>query len=201
MTEARPRSLMVTLTGCAIVASAALAALAACSSPSPSQMRSPSRAQQLRVEEAAHALTMDARRYEVVEPSVTVPLNWVSWHREWIKPRPEFADLLAGFWRWHRTSRGASTADARTRDAENAYRLAIGQWVGDQANMFWMVVYCAPYGPGTERIQACWETELHRHQKKWLADDVALRRAYAGMSGKMTKDYPIILPRAGRVAG
>ncbi len=198
MTRARPRSLMVALKVSAVVASAALAA---CNSLSPSHMQPPTRVQQLKVEAAARALTTDARKYEQVEPSVTVPLNWISWHQQWIKPRIELTDLLAGFWRWHRTSRRISTGDARTRDAESAYRLAIGQWVGDQANKFWMVVYCAPRGPGTERIQKCWETELHRHQSKWLADDAALRHAYAGMSGKLTKDYPIILPRAGWIAG
>lgn len=160
--------------------------------------RSPT-VQQLKIEAAARALTSDVQRYERVEPSVTVPLTRLGWHQQWLTPLPEFIHLLDGNYRWHPASWRilARTGDAKTRNAENAYRFAIERWVGDQLREFTMVRFCVGNGPLNAHDLACWSSQLHRHQAKWLADDIALRRADAGMSGTMSRDYPVVRPKAG----
>ncbi len=192
--RAHPWPPVVVVAALSITASLALAACGTLTRP---------QVQQLKIEAASRAFTSDVRRYEQVEPSVTVPLTLPSWHQQWLKPRPEFIHLLDSYYRWHFASWRvlARTGDAQTRSAENAYRFAIGRWVGDQLGKFTMIQFCVGDGPFVVHDLACWSSELRLHRARWLEDDVALRLAFAGMSGKMTRDYPVVLPRPGWIAG
>jgi len=193
------RNRIRSLTGILALTIAATFSLGGCATPSVAQ------AQELRIHATARVMAVDMRRYQQVEPSVTVPFTDVSWHRTWLVAEPAFLHLLAGYWRWHLAGWRvfARKGDAETRHAENAYLSAISQWVGDQKSEFGIVRNCVgtnPYykGPFNQYAGRCFREEVRRHQAMWAEGDIKLRAAASLlMRSGGSEDFPLLSRASG----
>ena len=179
------------LLGAAIgLAAVAPVLLASCGTASPAQVR------QAKIEAAARAVGPAAANYARTEALVELPMTGVNWHRQWIATRPYWYHLHAAFWRWHLEVRRilGHRGDSRQRRAETAYRIAIGQWYGDQVNKLTIVTQCTGYGPATYHSQQCWSSRRPMYQPKWVDDDRKIQAALAAMANFNLSDFPMIIP-------
>jgi len=186
MVRLRPLLLSATIG----LAAASSLMLASCGTHTAAQVR------QAKIEAAARSLGIEAMKYARSEPLVALPMTQVNWHRQWIAKRPYWYHLHAAFWRWHLEVRRilGYRGHARQRLAETAYRIAIGQWFGDQVNKLSIVAQCVGYGPANAYSQKCWSTRRPRYQPKWIADDHKLQSAYVGMLRFNMSDFPKVIP-------
>lgn len=163
----------------ATLLAAALALSACCTSTA-----SPANSVTHRIESAASVLTGVVRDYESVEPGTT--LSSATWHHRFL-PARRYLPFNAYF-RWKTASWGHLTS------VEVAYRIAVGNWVGDQTAKFRILYICQGQGPVTPASTHCFDVLVARQRRRWALHDAAVREAYGALGTPLPDLVPSVDP-------